>query len=55
MKRDNNRRMENTISLEEYLKRRKAIRAKNKNETNVYSFELSFDSFLESFINSVNP
>ena len=51
----NSRTVENTISLEEYIKRRRAVRRKNKNETNVYSCEFSFDPFLESFINSVNP
>lgn len=45
----------NVLSMEEYLKRRKFFRRENKREPEVYSFEFSSDSFLESLVKSVNP
>lgn len=45
----------NVMSMEEYLKRQRIFWKENKREPEVYSFELSSDSFLESLVKSVNP
>lgn len=45
----------NVLSIEEYLKKRRVFWKEHKKEPEVYSFELSSDSFLESLVKSVNP
>ncbi len=45
----------NVLSMEEYLRKCRVFWKENKREPEVYSFELSSDSFLESLVKSVNP
>lgn len=45
----------NVMSMEEYLKQQRIFWREHKKESEIYSFELSSDSFLESLVKSVNP